>query len=80
MSKVPKLRSPEFKLKIVLEALKGEKTIVQLASENKMHPKPKVNVINLNYFVLCFSPKGDSWKARSAALSNACIACSEGLD
>jgi transposase-like protein len=39
MSKVPKLRSPEFKLKIVLEALKGEKTIVQLASENKMHPK-----------------------------------------
>jgi len=39
MSKVPKQRSSEFKLKLVLEALKGEKTIAQLASENEMHPK-----------------------------------------
>ena len=39
MSKVPKMRTPEFKLKLVLEALKGEKTITQLASEHHMHPK-----------------------------------------
>jgi len=39
MSKPPKQRTPEFKLKLVLEALKGDKTIAQLASENEMHPK-----------------------------------------
>src|SRR6476620_2372356 len=39
MSKPPKKRTPEFKLKLVLEALKGEKTLAQLASENEMHPK-----------------------------------------
>lgn len=39
MSKIPKKRTPEFKLKLVLEVLKGEKTITQLASENEMHPK-----------------------------------------
>jgi transposase-like protein len=39
MSKVPKRRTPEFKLKLVLEALKGDKTITQLASENELHPK-----------------------------------------
>jgi transposase-like protein len=39
MSKVPKQRTPEFKLKLVLEAIKGDKTIAQLASENNMHPK-----------------------------------------
>ncbi|MBS0627426.1 MAG: transposase [Verrucomicrobia bacterium] len=39
MSKAPKKRSPEFKLNIVLECLKGEKTIVQIASEHQMHPK-----------------------------------------
>lgn len=39
MSKPPKKRSPEFKLNLVLEAIKGEKTIAQLASENEMHPK-----------------------------------------
>lgn len=39
MSKSPKQRTPEFKLKLVLESLKGEKTITQLASEHHMHPK-----------------------------------------
>ena len=39
MSKVPKKRSAEFKFNLVLEAIKGEKTITQLASENEMHPK-----------------------------------------
>jgi len=39
MPKPPKKRSSEFKLKLVLEAIKGEKTIAQLASENEMHPK-----------------------------------------
>lgn len=39
MSKVPKKRPPEFKLKLALEALKGEKTIIQLASEYETHPK-----------------------------------------
>jgi transposase-like protein len=39
MSIKPKQRTPEFKLKLVLEAIKGEKTIAQLASENQMHPK-----------------------------------------
>lgn len=39
MSKVPQRKTPEFKLKIVLEVLKGEKTIVQIASEYGVHPK-----------------------------------------
>jgi transposase-like protein len=39
MSKVPKKRTSEFKLKLALEALKGEKTIVQIASEHGIHPK-----------------------------------------
>lgn len=39
MTKPPKKRSPGFKLNLVLEAIKGEKTIAQLASENEMHPK-----------------------------------------
>lgn len=39
MSKVPKKRTPEFKLKLAIDALKGEKTIVQLASEHGIHPK-----------------------------------------
>ena len=39
MSKVPRKITPEFKLKLVLEVLKGEKTIVQLASEYGLHPK-----------------------------------------
>ena len=39
MSKPPKQRPAAFKLKLVLEALKGEKTIAQLATEHQMHPK-----------------------------------------
>jgi len=39
MSRVPKKRTPEFKLKLVIEALKGDKTIAQLASEHGIHPK-----------------------------------------
>jgi transposase-like protein len=39
MSKIPKKRTPEFKFKLALDAIKGEKSIVQLASENEMHPK-----------------------------------------
>jgi transposase-like protein len=39
MSKVPKKRTSEFKFKLAIEALKGNKTIVDLASEQEMHPK-----------------------------------------
>jgi transposase-like protein len=39
MSKPPKKRAPEFKLNLVLEALKGDKTLAQLASEYGTHPK-----------------------------------------
>jgi transposase-like protein len=39
MTKAPKQRTPQFKLKLVLESLKGEKSIAQLASEHQMHPK-----------------------------------------
>ena len=39
MSKPPKKRSSEFKFKLVLEAIKGDKTITQLASEHQMHPR-----------------------------------------
>ena len=39
MSKVPKKRTPEFKLKLDVEALKGERTLVQIASEHGIHPK-----------------------------------------
>jgi transposase-like protein len=39
MAQPPKKRTAEFKFKLVLEVLKGEKTIAQIASENKMHPK-----------------------------------------
>ena len=38
MSK-PKQRTAEFKFNLILEVLKGEKSLVQLASENQMHPK-----------------------------------------
>lgn len=38
MSK-PKQRTAEFKFNLTLEVLKGDKSIVQLASENQMHPK-----------------------------------------
>lgn len=39
MSKRPQNRPPGFKFELALEALKGTKTIAQLASENGMHPK-----------------------------------------
>lgn len=39
MAKAPQRRTPEFKLKIALEAFKGDKAITALASEHDMHPK-----------------------------------------
>jgi transposase len=39
MSKVPKKRSPEFKFNVVLEVLKGDQTITQIASKYDLHPK-----------------------------------------
>jgi transposase-like protein len=39
MSKPPKKRSSEYKLQLVLESLKGDKNIAQLASEHEMHPR-----------------------------------------
>jgi transposase-like protein len=39
MSKAPKRKNPEFKLQLVLEAIKGDKSLIQLASENGIHPK-----------------------------------------
>jgi transposase-like protein len=38
MSRTRKQYSPEFKLKAVLEILKGEKTATQLAGELEVHP------------------------------------------
>ena len=38
MAKARKKYSPEFKLKAVLEILKGEKTASQLAGELEVHP------------------------------------------
>lgn len=38
MAKTKKQYSPEFKLKVVLEILKGEKTASQLAGEVGVHP------------------------------------------
>lgn len=39
MSKPQKKWSPDFKLKLVLESLKGDKTLAQLASEHGLHPE-----------------------------------------
>ncbi len=39
MSKPQKKRSSDYKLKLVLETLKGDKSMIQIASENGMHPK-----------------------------------------
>lgn len=39
MSKAPKQRTPEFKLRIALEAIKGDKSLTQIGSENGLHPK-----------------------------------------
>ena len=38
MAKTKKQYSPEFKLKVVVEVLKGEKTATQLAGELGVHP------------------------------------------
>ena len=38
MARIRKKYSPEFKLKAVLEILKGEKTASQLAGELEVHP------------------------------------------
>ena len=39
MSKAPQRKSPEFKLNLALEAIKGEHTIIQLASQHGINPK-----------------------------------------
>lgn len=39
MSKAPQKRSSEFKLKLAVESLKGDKALTQLASEHGIHPK-----------------------------------------
>lgn len=39
MSQPPQQRTPEFKLKIALEALKGDQAITALASQYGLHPK-----------------------------------------
>jgi transposase-like protein len=38
MTRIRRKHSPEFKLKAVMEVLKGEKTATQLASELGVHP------------------------------------------
>jgi transposase len=38
MTRIRKKHSPEFKLKAVIEVLKGEKTAAQLAGELGVHP------------------------------------------
>jgi len=39
MSKPQKKRSSNYKLQLVLESLKGDKTMAQLASEHGIHPR-----------------------------------------
>ena len=39
MRKRTKSYSPEFKFQIVIEAIKGEETIVQIASKYQVHPR-----------------------------------------
>lgn len=39
MSKAPQKKSSEFKLKLALEALKGERAITEIATEHGLHPK-----------------------------------------
>jgi transposase-like protein len=39
MAKPPQKRSPDFKHKVALEALKGDQTIVQLGAQYGLHPK-----------------------------------------
>lgn len=39
MSKLPRKRTPEFKLKIAIESLRGDQAITKLASEYELHPR-----------------------------------------
>lgn len=39
MSKSPQKWSPEAKLKIAIESIKGDKSIAEIASETGLHPK-----------------------------------------
>lgn len=39
MSKPPKKFTPDFKLQMVLEYIKAEKTLAQLASDNELHSR-----------------------------------------
>ncbi len=39
MSKAPRKTTPEFKFKLAVEALKGERAITQIASDHGIHPK-----------------------------------------
>jgi transposase-like protein len=39
MSKAPKKIAPELKLRLAIEALKGEQAITKIASEHGIHPK-----------------------------------------
>ena len=38
MSKKPQKRSAKFKLRVGLEAIKGQKTIAEIGSEYEVHP------------------------------------------
>ena len=59
MSKPPKKRTSDYKLQLVLESLKGDKTIAQLASEHGMHPRQILRWKNklLDYTESIFSDK-----------------------
>jgi transposase-like protein len=39
MSKPPRKTTSEFKFKLAIEALKGERAVTQIASEHGIHPK-----------------------------------------
>lgn len=39
MGKPLKQRTADFKFKLVLESLKGDKTLIQLAAEHQIHPR-----------------------------------------
>ncbi len=39
MSKAPKKRSSDYKLNLVLESLKGDRSTAQIASEHGVHPR-----------------------------------------
>ncbi len=51
-----KTYSPEFKSKLVLEVLRGERTINEIASENGVHPNmlTRWKTESVNNFILLF--------------------------